>query len=306
MDIDFQQELFNREYNVDNIDLFNKQLATDKDTILCVNIRSLNSNYNKLLVFLKNLQIKPNIIVCTETWNMDHYEFFNIDGYKMYYNESKINKSDGVVLYILNELEETTEIIQINKLKIIKSKIIIENNKELYISAIYRSHDIHKTEFLMNFKELIQINKKHKNSIIVGDFNMDILSQENIEQEFLQVILENGYFPGINNITRPTDNNLNRGSCIDNFFVQLHNATFKTFIITTPFNDHYPIFLALKKFKKNINDQNKIMKTNYKKLKEIAETINWEEISQIVDPNLAVNLLIEKIQFCLNKSQKKL
>lgn len=273
MDFDFQRAIFNNEYNIDNIELLNKKLINENDIILCVNIRSLNANYNKLLVFLKSLEIKPSIIICTETWNLDHYEFFNIEGYRMYYNGSRINKSDGVVVYIQNALEETTEVIQINNLKIVKSKIVIDNNKEICISAIYRSHDLHKSEFLLTFKELLQINKKHKNNIIVGDFNIDILSQENLDQEFLQVILENGYCPGINNITRPSENDLNKGSCIDNFYVQLKNANFKSYIIRTPFNDHYPIILSLKKFKKTKNDQ-KNAKIIYKKLYRTADTIN--------------------------------
>ena len=119
----------------------------------------------------------------------------------MYYNESKINKSDGVVLYISEDITETTEIIQINRLKIMNTKITLENNRNITLSSIYRSHDIHKTEFLMNIKNFVKINKKQKDNLIIGDFNFDILSQDVLDQEFLQVLLENGYCPGLNNIT---------------------------------------------------------------------------------------------------------
>ena len=106
------------------------------------------------------------------------HEFFNIPKYRMYYNESKINRSDGVVLYISEDITETTEIIQINRLKIVNTKISLENNRNITLSSIYRSHDIHKTEFLMNFKTFVKINKKQKDNLIIGDSNFDILSQD--------------------------------------------------------------------------------------------------------------------------------
>ena len=48
------------------------------------------------------------------------------------------------VVYISEYITETTEIIDINNLKIINTKISIENNKEIVLSALYRSHDIKK------------------------------------------------------------------------------------------------------------------------------------------------------------------
>lgn len=54
---------------------------------------------------------------------------YNIKDYNIYYNHSKINKSDGVVLYIRNDIQENTEIIEINRLKVINTKITLENNK---------------------------------------------------------------------------------------------------------------------------------------------------------------------------------
>ena len=62
---------------------------------------------------------------------------------------------------VLEYDDETTEIIDINNLKIINTKIAIENNKEIMLSALYRSHDIKKTEFVINLKKLIEHNKKY-------------------------------------------------------------------------------------------------------------------------------------------------
>ena len=85
-------------------------MAFENEVILNVNIRSLNANFHKILVFLKSLVKKPCIIVCTETCNLEHYEYFNIPRYNMYYNNSKINVSDDLVIYVSDCLTESTEI----------------------------------------------------------------------------------------------------------------------------------------------------------------------------------------------------
>ena len=74
----------------------------------------------------------------------------------MYYNNSKINISDGLVIYVSDCITET---------KIINSKIAIEKNKEIMIFALYRSHDVSKTEFLLIIKNLINNNSKYKNNL---------------------------------------------------------------------------------------------------------------------------------------------
>ena len=73
-----------------------------------------------------------------------------------------------------------TEVVNINNLKIINSKIAIENNREILLSALYRSHDITKTKFLLNLKKLIEHNSKFKNNLIMGHFNFDILNQDTL------------------------------------------------------------------------------------------------------------------------------
>ena len=105
---DLQNNIIHRDCNCDNIGELNKCMALEKEVILNVNIRGLNANFKKLLVFIKSLVIKPCIIVCSETRNLVHPEFFNITGYKIYYNNGNINQNDGLVVYISEYITETT------------------------------------------------------------------------------------------------------------------------------------------------------------------------------------------------------
>ena len=61
-----QNEIINTDYNCDDLSELNRCMAFENEIILNVNIRSLNANFHKILVFLKSLVIKFCIIVCTE------------------------------------------------------------------------------------------------------------------------------------------------------------------------------------------------------------------------------------------------
>lgn len=49
----------------------------------------------------------------------------------MYYNDSRINKSNGVAIYLSKNIIESTEVLQINNLKIINSTITLINNQDI-------------------------------------------------------------------------------------------------------------------------------------------------------------------------------
>ena len=55
----------------------------------------------------------------------------------------------------------------------------------------------------------------------IGDFNFDISNHDRLNQEFLHILLGNGYCPGFSNIIRPSDKTCNWGTCIDNIFIKL-------------------------------------------------------------------------------------
>ena len=220
----------------------------------------------------------------------------------MYYNNSNINQNDCLVVYINDYITETTKIININNLKVINTKISIENNREIIISALYRSHDFTKMDLLLNIKKLILHNKKQKNNLIIGDFNFYISNHDTINQEFLHILLENGYCPGFSNITRPSDKTCNSATCINNIFIKLDKITQETFTPRIPLTDLFPLFMSINKIRTtpNISTINLI---NYNKLRTAAVSINWNELTQINDPNMALNNLIDKIKICLSKEK---
>lgn len=217
----------------------------------------------------------------------------------MYYNNSRINKSDGVLIYIEEDVSEETEIITVDKIKIINTRIHLNNTKKLEISSLYRSHDIPKVDFVQSIKEYLIYKKSVKNHLIVGDFNIDLLSYDNISQELTNNFLEEGFTPGFQGVTRPSENG---GSCIDNVFIKSTSLSVKTAKLIHSLTDHYPLFISINKIKKK-NSSSNCTQIDYKKLLKLAQEVNWNSILLITDPDEATNVLINKIVECTGQSR---
>lgn len=181
---DIQNQVVKQEGVYHNIKSLNKDGNIKDSRILYVNVRSINHNFDKLEILIKRLKLKPYVIVCAESWNIDNIDLYKLQGFKTYYNESKLNKSDGVIIYINDCVKETTEIVQIGNLKLLNSKIFLNNNINLIITALYRSQDMSCLEFNMNLKKFLNDTKNYKNHLIIGDFNIDILKQNIISEDF--------------------------------------------------------------------------------------------------------------------------
>lgn len=273
-----------------------------------ISIRSINHNFNLLETFLNSLKVKPQIIVCSETWGIIYPDVFNINGYTFNYNNSKINRSDGVAVYVASYLSFEVENVIIDKLNILSLRILY-NNQPIRISAIYRCHNLNKLSFTEELKIYLQNTNKINNHFIIGDFNLNILSEDLNDNTFLSELLSFGFLPLFKTITRPNPNlNYSNGSCIDNIYAKT-NLNCKPIILEQLFNDHYPIFAYISiNNDKNFNDSeinDKSSYINYKKLLVESNKLNWLSILEIDDPEIAVNSLIDMIQSCIKKATKK-
>lgn len=74
-------------------------------------------------VLVEGLKSKPFDICCTDVWAVEILNFYKLSGYSMYYNKSKLNRADGVVIYIRENISEESEIIKIYNLSLINTVI---------------------------------------------------------------------------------------------------------------------------------------------------------------------------------------
>lgn len=79
-----QNQLIRQEVSYDRLKTPNKNCYKNDSTILYLNIRSLNANFNRLEILIESLKVKPYIIVCAESWIIDNNTIsqYNLKGYK--------------------------------------------------------------------------------------------------------------------------------------------------------------------------------------------------------------------------------
>ena len=67
--------------------IINKKFNKNSNiSVLNLNIRSLNQNFEKLEILLTQLNFNPDVIGVTETWITDNREFlYTLDGYDFIY-----------------------------------------------------------------------------------------------------------------------------------------------------------------------------------------------------------------------------
>ena len=273
----YDQNYLQQEIAYDDLNSLNKKITRKNNLILYLNIRSLNANFERLQIFIKRLNVKPYVIICAESWKLDHYLYYKLNGYNIYYNNGNINKSDGVVVYVKENLEQITNTVEIGRLKILNLKKYLNNKRNV------------------------------KNHFVIGDFNINIGQNNNISQEFISNFLEKGFLPGFTETTRPYDLTSESGSCLDNMFIKTSTISTKTFKLKIPFPDHYPLFIDIKKTMTDKDKENHDMgyNINYKKLFNTAHNVNWSQINQIENPNEAIQIHIKKINECIEIAKCK-
>ncbi|KAJ8671776.1 hypothetical protein QAD02_003035 [Eretmocerus hayati] len=176
--------------------------------------------------------------------------------------DSKLNKADGVAMYVRKDLDYNVKCEQVGITKIISIETKIMGSKGLVISGVYRSHDHNKDHFIEDIRNFMELKKSIENHIIMGDFNINIHENDRYSNELLSNFYEMMYEPYFNKPTR-IDSNSEEGNCIDNAFIKT-NLDMKSFRVDQPFTDHYPLLLSLSRQIEKKETSNSIAKTRNK------------------------------------------
>lgn len=284
----------------------------NKLNIMHLNIRSLRKNFDELIIYLDELKIENvDIIILSETWQIDEVRNFHIHGYDLHYNESYFNQNDGLIIY-------TKELLHISNVeKIVFSDINLlrctfEINKIIFgITCTYRPPSTDINFFLNDLNDYI-INLNMKNiEIFIGDLNINILDTlDNNVNDYLNILAKRGFFSFINKPTRQTAHS---STVIDHIFVksdtsknknmEMHSAVYQTSL-----TDHYTIILSInicESYSSN-NDQGKkyIKRIDYEKLKLLLQQENWDEVINCEEAEEANSLFMSKLSSYIQDSSK--
>ena len=173
-----------------NTNVSKKKLKLEELIIILLNIRSLKEKLAEIEIILNELKEKPHVIVITETWlKEDEIKFYNLKNYQSIANCRKDSRGGGIIIYIRDDINFN---IILNE-NFDKSHIGIINLNELDIKicGIYRSPATSPKLFLEKLDNLLE---KTENLICLGDFNFNILNDNDINtRNYLDMIQINNF-----------------------------------------------------------------------------------------------------------------
>ena len=269
-----------------------------KDTfsMMHFNIRSINKHFEELQMFLRNSSTKSfSVIGLTETWLSSNTNLpYAIDGYELIVNNRLDRSGGGVALYISHSFDflirEDLNIMN-NSLESLFVEISIPYSKNIIIGVIYRPPNTNPTDFLSQLADLlgnpIFVNKE---SLIMGDFNIDLLKQGNsASQDFLETFVSASFLPLISKPTRVANKS---ATLLDNIFCNIL-PTPDSSIILSDITDHYPImshFNLEKSIEKSfpLPARRRATHENIASLGASLDSVDWSPVVNTNDVNLSL------------------
>ena len=220
-------------------------------------------NINDFMYYVNNLNIKFSFVVISETWASKHnHHLLNISNY----NHEQCIRSNkkwcgGTSLYIQNDIPYKTRL-DFSLPKQLYESIFIEvepstfgTNRNTIVGVIYKPPSSKTNNFNKELEKLlIKIKKERKYAILMGDYNIDTLSDINnnskTTQDFINIFCTYYYHKLINHPTRERNQS---ASLIDNIYTNIpdcYNTCTSVVLRFFSQSDHYPIFTTRTAVKK--------------------------------------------------------
>lgn len=288
--LDTKSNLEYSTYNINNLnDIHNK---TNEFSLLCMNIRSICKHFDEFIIFLNNCEVIFDVICLVETWLDDNSLEFEIEGYINFNYYRKLNKSDGISIYIRNTINVNTINYDVVDHCSSINFNLLKNNSIFNIICVYRSPSLSQNHFIDSVENYLN-NFTAKDSVIFcGDVNINLQLDTVDTVNYLNVLSTFGFKSCINNTTRFNLLN-NSSSCIDHIFYKdclcLDNV--KGYVCKNTITDHYTVILTLNKAKNgNINvseiaENKKVERINFDLLKKLCKEETWYDVVNTSDIN---------------------
>jgi hypothetical protein len=267
--------------------ILNRSMNTDDSLcVATVNIRSVNRNLDRFLIFLSQLGMDIDIIVLTECWLSDGALIPLLDNYYSFNTTHNINQNDGVIAYVKNTLSVTGY----EPIKEDGNFLVLEIENKVSVICTYRPPCYHNPTNYINSIHEILCKIKCNTIILTGDVNLDIMP-ENItgySAEYMNMLAYHGLRQCINIETR-------NKSCLDHFMVKCKKTPQS--IVFEEFTDHCPIMLYIKNTKVRKTSSSLIKhKLNYDNIIETLKSKNWQDFYSADDVDIATAIFVQDLQ----------
>ena len=139
----------------------------------------------------------PDVICFTETWFLES-NTEEILGYKSYHTIRTERRSGGVSVYVRHQYNSKllpNYSFCNNEIEICTVEILL-NNSNILVIGIYRPHSGNISNFIENLNSILdEPYARNKLCVIVGDFNMNILSDNPQVNSFMYNMQSYHFFP---------------------------------------------------------------------------------------------------------------
>lgn len=262
-------------------------------TILSLNIRSIQRNFDNFLVTLKRLDSAVDIIVLTECWLSDGLILNSLPGYNVIRSSSPSNKSGGVVIYIKSC--HRTELLK--PMIVNADNVVCTINDSVTVLGIYRSPSISNTIPFLESLDYTLTNLKHSSSIIlIGDINIDICCPlDGCNSEYLSLMASHGL---LSVISKPT-----RGkACLDHIFIKTKSET-SGIVCKSSVTDHDIVIAGLRLPKRLMTNKSSRLKKKID-IEAAATEINNSDWSPVFN-SPSLNTAIDNFVSIMSKACEK-
>ena len=191
-------------------------------SILSINIRSINKNFENLKILLAECDFKFGMICITETWcsndSFQNNSNFNLTNYRAIHLGRKEKRGGVYVNMFMNNIclkLEMTFRYQTTKNEHLCIEIINKQRKNIIVNTCYRPPGSKVKPFKKHVASVFnQVKRENKKMFFVGDLNINSLdySSNSVVRNFINDILSYGAIPLINKPTRITKKSVKRNS----------------------------------------------------------------------------------------------
>jgi hypothetical protein len=278
-----------------------KLLGGDKFSILNINVRSLSKNFEKLKECITAIDHHFTVIGVSETHlKRSPNIYYNLHNYDLEYTNRTSRGKGGVALYISNSVQyKVRGDLNVSSPNYESCFVEIERNNQnnLLIGVVYRAHNSI-DHFTNEFNQLLsKINNENKTIYIMGDFNIDLLKEEEKRpiHNYLNMILSYYLLPAIIKPTRITELS---ATLIDNILT--NNYDVSSVILVTDISDHLPNIISTNTIIRTKKTKGVFYKRNYTTanichLKDNLSKVNWHELLHGNDVNNDYNNFMMKL-----------
>lgn len=270
-------------------DQFNESSQSSKEnelSIINVNIRSLNKNFDKLKECLKATNHNFTIIGLSETHLKEKpSDYYSIPGYNFEFKNRVNREKGGVGIYVRQSVNYKLRSDLCHATPNVETcfiEIEQDNAKNIIVGVVYRAHTAI-DNFIEDFHPILeQINKENKPNYIMGDYNIDLLKvdTDRPSRDYLNLIYSHSYTPTIIKPTRITPSS---ATLIDNILTN-NQVTVNSVILVTDITDHLPTILSttINLQKKKVPKKEQSYKRshtdcNINYFKQKLSKVNWNE-----------------------------